>query len=411
MKNEIKDSRMQLIQTCVYAIGGSMGAEILDPSLAPISLLMKIMGVLGITYYALTWSKFDLIFKNLGLGIGVAYPIIKSKKKTEFSDIYRFTLPKGLCLQDFLDKKEAIENALGREVDIKYTYKEILIEVYHENNKIHYEYVQTKLSGDVPILIGYSRQGELISCDLSQGESHIIIGGETGSGKSTVIRSIITNLILTTNVRLHLIDLKMGVEFAVFQKSSHVASFSRTINEANKVLQELCNEVERRSDLFYKKGVKDIKDYNKKFKSKPLTYEVLIIDEFADLQYNKHDLSLIEELGRKARSVGIHVIIATQRPDAKVVTGGIKINIGNILGLKTLNGTNSNIIIDETGLEKLRGKGHGKFKRGGIITEIQCPYLDIDKCKELIKFTYIEKETHQRNKPSETELLAAIQNI
>jgi S-DNA-T family DNA segregation ATPase FtsK/SpoIIIE len=407
-----KDKKDSLIETSIYCIIGGAFISALYPPFAPISYMLNASGVAGLAYYGWTWSKYNKIFKNLDLGIGIAYPIFKSKHKTDYSTIYKFTLPCGLSLTDFLDKKEAIEQYVGKDIDIKYTYKEIYIEEYNEKLKSNYHYSPIKIKGDVPIIIGYDRRGELITCDLSDGEPHMLIAGETGSGKSTIIRSIITNILLTTNIKLHLIDLKMGVEFSVFSKSKQVISFSRNISEAKKILQELCIEVERRSNLFYSVGVTGIKGYNSKFKDTKIDYQILIIDEFADLQYNKDGLSLIEELGRKARSCGIHVIIATQRPDSKVVTGGIKVNIGNVLGLKTLNGTNSSIIIDETGLEKLHGNGHGKFKRGGKITEIQCPYLDIEQCKELIKHTYINKAFMLNEKiTTDDELLQVIENF
>ncbi|MDF2588199.1 MAG: cell division FtsK/SpoIIIE [Anaerocolumna sp.] len=408
---EVKDSRMLLVETSIYSFITGFGTELIDPSLSPLCKLLKIVGVLGITYYAYTWSKFDLLFKNLKLGVSTAYPIIKGKEKTEYSDIYRFTLPKGICLQDFLDKQEAIENSLGREVDIKYTYKTIQIEVYKENQKTHYDYEPTKISGDVPIIIGYSRRGELVSCDLSSGEPHVLIAGETGSGKSTTLRSIICNLILMSKVRLHLVDLKNGAELGLFRKCSNVDSFCRNMKQAKDLLMQLSIETDRRYDMFYEKDVKDIKDYNKKYKTKMLDYQILIIDEFADLHSDKECMSILKELARKSRACGIHLIISTQRPSATVIDGDIKANITNSLGLKTINGTNSSIVIDETGLEKLRGDGHGKFKRGGKIIEIQCPYLDVNRCRELIKQTYVEKDVQKSKQPTQEDLLNAIENM
>lgn len=387
---DIKDLRLQLLQTSAYSFIAGWGFQLVEPTFAPFCVLMECVGVVGFTYYAYTWSKFDRIFRGLQLCIGNAYPIQKSRYKTEYSTVYTFTLPAGLSLKDFEDRKDAIEQYLGRSVDIKYTYREIYIEVYKDNIKTMYEYEPIKIKGDMPILIGYDKKGELVTCDLSSGEPHMLIAGETGSGKSTTLRSLISNLILMSSVKLHLIDLKMGAEFNVFAKSDRVVSFGRTIHEAQDILSNISKEVDRRYDLFYKKDVKDIKEYNKKFQFKKLDYQVLIIDEFADLQSEKETMRLIEDLGRKARACGIHMILSTQRPDHKVLTGNIKVNVGTVLGLKTLNSTNSNIIIDDTGLEKLRGKGHGLFKRGNI-TEIQSPFISTEGVKELIKHTYVQK--------------------
>lgn len=350
------------------------------------------LGGYGLYWYYSTQSKYSLLFKNLGLGTDkMCYPLLKNKKKTGFSTVYKFSLPSGLCLTDFKDKQEAIEQFVGCDVDIRYTFKEIIIEEFHQELKEYIEYQPVKIQGDVPLLIGYDRRMNIVSCDLSSGEPHVLLAGETGSGKSTVLRSIITNFILKSNVYLHLVDLKSGTEFNVFRKSSKVKNFCRTIKEAESVLEYLSAEVDRRYNLFYEKDVKDIKEYNEKFPSKKIQYEVLIIDEFADLQDNKHCKATLDELGRKARACGIHKILSTQRPDSKVLNGNIKSNITNIIGLKTLNGTNSSIILNETGLEKLRGKGHGIFKRGEKI-EFQAPFLDVDRCRDLIKHTYIDKK-------------------
>ena len=418
-KVKVKNTRMNLVYTSIYSLIGGFGLDALAPMFAeePLRLntLLKVAGVLGIGYYAWNWSKFDGLFRHLGLGVDGAYPIQKSVNKHDTSTIYKFTLPSGLCLKDFEDKKDRIEQHLGREVDIKYTYKEIWIEVFKPNQKTRYDYVPTDIKGDVPIIIGYDRKGNLISCDLSVGEPHMGVYGETGSGKSTVMRSIITNLILKSNVILHLIDLKNGAEFGIFRKSKKVANFCRNVKETEDLLTEISIEVDRRYDLFFEKDVKDIKEYNKKFKNKKMNYQMVIIDEFADLNPKSKSMGILKELGRKSRACGIHLLLATQRPSATILDGDIKANITSILGLKTVNGTNSSVAIDETGLEKLRGMGHGKFKRGGNIIELQCPFLDVDPCKELIKDTYIDKKVVNKEvkngNVSEKTILEAIDSL
>ncbi|MDU6263738.1 MAG: FtsK/SpoIIIE domain-containing protein [Anaerocolumna aminovalerica] len=392
MKNSTKkDNKESLIYTCTYTIiGGALISAMYTPWAIAGNLLIS-GGFMAMAYSAVNWTPFDRLFRNLGLGIDGAYPFPKGKEKTDCSTIYRFTLPCGLCLKDFDDNKDAIEQHLGRDIEIKYTYKEIQIEVFKDKMKTLYDYEPFAIDGDVPVIIGYDRKGNLVSCDLANVEPHMLIAGETGGGKSTSLRSIITNFILKSKVKLHLVDLKNGAEFNLFQKSSHVETFCRNIKETENLLMNLSIEVDRRYDLFYENDVKDIKEYNKKFKHKKLDYQVLIIDEFADLQGNKNCMAILEELGRKARACGIHLILSTQRPDHKVLTGPIKANISVILGLKTLNSTNSQIIINEPGLEKLRGQGHGIFKRGNKV-EIQAPYLDTDKARDLIKHTFVERK-------------------
>lgn len=397
------DSRnLSLLDTGMYAICGGVAVSMMYPALALYSNSMTALGAAGMLYYFMTWSKFDKIFKALGLNKGNSYPIKKAKKRTENSIIYYFTLPSGLCVDDFIREQSAIEQALGKEVSIRYTYKEILIEVYLNELKTLYKYEVTQCPGEVAFPVGYNRKGDIVICDLSKGEPHMLIAGETGGGKSTVLRSIITNLILTKDVKLHLIDLKGGTEFAIFAKCNKVETFSRTKEEAEISLKKIIREVERRYDLFYRYDVVDIKEYNSKFEK--LGYEVVVIDEFADLQKQKNSISSVEELAAKARACGVHLLISTQRPDKDIVNGKIKANITTILGLKTTNRTNSEIIIDKSRLEFLRGNGHAIFKKGAE-TEIQCPFLPPEKARELLRPTYIEKKKERAEEISDFSFL------
>lgn len=397
--NAISDKKTSLIETSLLAIVGSTASAFLYPAYTAYATAMAACGVCGIAYSALTWSRFDKLWQVTNLCVGSAYPLRKGVKKADISTVYTFTLPCGLSIQDFDKKKKVIEQYLGREIDIKYTYKEIQIEVFEQRTLSIQEYQPTFIKGNVPILVGYDRKGNLTTADLSDGTPHLLIAGETGSGKSTALRCIITNLILHSDATLHLVDLKRGAEFNVFAKSSKVATFSRTKEDAEAVLEDINAEIDRRYDLFFDNDVADIKEYNRKFPRYKLNYEILIIDEFADLQNEKGSINILETLAAKARACGIHLIISTQRPDAKVLNGRIKANVSSVLGLKTMNDTNSRIIIDHNGLEALRGKGHGIFKRDSE-KELQCPYLSVSDCRELIKHTYIDKKKEKKNTPA-----------
>lgn len=384
-----------LVDGISLAVAG-MAIEVLYPPFLPIAILLKLGSFASFAFVVITHNKYDKVFRNCGLFIGQALPIFKYKTSTEYSTTYHFTLPAGLCLQDFLDHEEAIQNYIGNEVRIDYTFKEIVVEEYKDKMQHKYEYIPTNISGHVPIIIGYNRKGKLITCDLGAGEPHMLIAGQTGGGKSTAIRCILTNLILKSNVKLHLIDLKNGVELRIFANSNKVLTFSRNMSQARCVLQQIDQEVDLRYDMFYKENVKDIEEYNFKHKHKRLDYQVLVCDEFADLQAEKDLIGILDSLGRKARACGIHMILSTQRPDAKVLTGSIKSNIPTILGLKATNSTNSHIIIDDVGLDKLHGNGHGMFKRNGNIEEVQVPFVSTEKSIELIKHTYINKSIQKK---------------
>lgn len=223
---------------------------------------------------------------------------------------------------------------------------------------------------------------------------HLLIAGETNSGKSVILRGIITQLILdksSDEIELHLIDPKR-VEFSIFKNSSFVKTFSRDDKEIFDTLSYIKEETDQRYMLLEKSGKVNIKGYNKIAKDK-LKYLLVIIDEFADLSSGKRSsdtLELVNYIARKARAVGIHLIASTQRPDKDVINGRIKANLGNVLGLKTSTLVNSMLIHDRPGLENLRGYGHGILKANGYI-EMQSMFIDEEEAKKLIKHTITKK--------------------
>jgi S-DNA-T family DNA segregation ATPase FtsK/SpoIIIE len=342
----------------------------------------------------LKYTKFEKLLETLGIEANNKTPRLKEKIKTDYGWCYRMSVPPGISTAHFEKHKLEIEQFLGHNVKISYDNHNIFVEIYEVELENLIPYIPYKAKG-IEFPIGVEFGGKLITVNLSTGDPHMIIAGESGSGKSTVLRSIITSLILN-NILVHLIDLKYGAEFAIFRNSKYVKSFCKTKREANETLYALIAEVERRYNLFYDNDCVDIKEYNKKHREKIPT-EFLIVDEFADLQSEKDSIELLEELAAKARACGIHLILATQRPDQKILNGRIKANCPCILGLKTTNEVNSRIIIDHGGLEKLRGFGHGILKNGQE-KEVQCYLLQTDTARQLIKHTNIDKRKKEEPK-------------
>jgi S-DNA-T family DNA segregation ATPase FtsK/SpoIIIE len=397
MKEKLDYKNMQLY-TCALSIILGIGLRAFDRflpgSFDAYAAIFSTVGISGITYHYCTKSKYDRIFRNLKLGINECYyPIMRTKEKNNYSTTYKFTLPAGISVDDIIKKQEAIEQNIGRKVHIEYINKgQFIIEEFHKTTIDKFKYEPIQFDGNVPILIGKDRKGNLINFDLAEGtEPHLLIAGSTGCGKSNTLFVIITNLILHSNVLLHLIDLKHGASFSVFKKSSHVKSFADTTETAEKVLKSINDEIEVRYQKMARNGFGDIQSYNKRHKKDPMTYELLIIDEMVDFASRKDLLDELSVISAKARACGIHMITSTQRPDKDILNGKIKCNITNVLGMKTIDATNSRIIIDTEGLEKLNGKGHGMLSRLGDMTEVQTPYLNTETVKELIKHTYVSK--------------------
>lgn len=346
-------------------------------------------------------NKYKKLFKAMGLcNKDKVYPIFKKRQETGNGYQLLFSLPAGLSTKDFESHKQAIQQYLNvPNIHVNYANHNIFLDISDAKLEDAYGYELPEIKGEMQIVIGYSIDG-LELCDLTR-EPHLLIAGATGSGKSYLLRQIITSAILAypkEKVRLHLIDLKMGTEFKLFEGNSHVASFSKSRAEAEKTLYKMIAEVERRYKLFFQHDCVDITEYNRKFKKKQLPHELIIIDEFADLSSEKNSMEIIERLGCIARASGVHLIASTQRPSADTINGNIKSNLGtNIVGLKTINQINSMIIIGRSGLEFLKGKGHGILQRGNEEKEIQVMDISASLARSLLK-QHEEKENPDKKK-------------
>ena len=230
----------------------------------------------------------------------------------------------------------------------------------------------------LPMFLGKDSSGEPLVLDLTR-MPHVLIAGTTGSGKSVCMNSIIMSWIYTKRpdeLKLVLVDPKM-VEMSQFADIPHLMTPVVTdMNHAAGILEWTVGKMEERYELFRNTGVRDILGYNGLGEEeifaklnpaddaararipKKLPYMVFVIDELADLMLtNKEVESHIVRIAQKARSVGIHLVLATQRPQANVVTGLIKANMPCRIGFKVASGMDSRIVLDQKGAELLLGQG------------------------------------------------------
>jgi S-DNA-T family DNA segregation ATPase FtsK/SpoIIIE len=218
----------------------------------------------------------------------------------------------------------------------------------------------------IPVVMGKDITGEAQTVDLVQ-MPHLLIAGATGSGKSVCVNSIILSILYQlhpADCRLIMIDPKI-VELKLYNDIPHL--LTPVITEPKKAFQALqycIYEMERRYACLDSVGVRDIRSYNKRIREKNIAQEhmpyiVIIIDEFADLMTTtgKELESTVARLAAMSRAVGIHLVLATQRPSIDVITGLIKANIPSRIAFMVASKTDSRIIIDMTGAEKLLGKG------------------------------------------------------
>ncbi|MDE6068278.1 MAG: DNA translocase FtsK, partial [Treponemataceae bacterium] len=222
----------------------------------------------------------------------------------------------------------------------------------------------------VPVILGKDIQGEAQVIDLAK-TPHLLIAGSTGSGKSVCVNSLILSILYKRSpqqVKLILVDPKI-VELKLYNDIPHL--LTPVITEPKRALQSLqyclC-EMERRYALLDGLGVRDIISYNRRVEERhiaaeKLPYIVVIIDEFADLMATtgKELESTIARLCAMSRAVGIHLVLATQRPSIDVITGLIKANIPSRIAFAVASKVDSRIIIDQVGAEKLLGRGDMLF--------------------------------------------------
>ena len=259
---------------------------------------------------------------------------------------------------------------------------------------------------ELPVVIGRTIQNENFTFDLAK-LPHLLVAGATGQGKSVGLNAIITSLLYTKHpaqLKFVMIDPKM-VEFSVYNKlerhflakmESEDESIVTEPKKAVCVLNSLVEEMGRRLELCKMATARNIVEYNEKFTARRLNpqkghrflpYIVVIIDEFADLIMTAKEVEVpVMRLAQKARAVGIHLIIATQRPDVKVITGGIKANFPARIAFRVMQMIDSRTIIDQPGANQLIGRGDMLFSKDGELTRIQCALVETKEVERLVDF-------------------------
>ncbi len=258
---------------------------------------------------------------------------------------------------------------------------------------------------DLPIALGKTISNEVFIADLTK-MPHLLIAGATGQGKSVGINTILMSLLYKkhpSQVKLVLIDPKKVELFPYGQLSNHFLAFlpdqeEPIITETKKVvntLNSLCIEMDQRYDLLKKAHARNIQEYNKKFIARQLNpnnghrflpFIVLVIDEFADLimTAGKEVELPIARLAQLSRAVGIHLIIATQRPSVNIITGVIKANFPARLAFRVTSKVDSRTILDAGGADQLIGRGDMLLTVGGDMIRLQCAFVDTPEVESVI---------------------------
>lgn len=264
---------------------------------------------------------------------------------------------------------------------------------------------------DLPIALGKTISNEVFIADLAK-MPHLLIAGATGQGKSVGINTVLMSLLYRkhpSQLKLVLIDPKKVELFPYSKLENHFLGFlpgqeEPIVTETKKVihtLNSLCIEMDERYDLLKKAHARNLKEYNEKFVNRQLNplkghrfmpFIVLVIDEFADLimTAGKEVEMPIARLAQLARAVGIHLIIATQRPSVNIITGVIKANFPARLAYKVASKVDSRTILDTGGAEQLIGQGDMLLSIGSNMIRLQCAFVDTPEVESVIR--HIEKQ-------------------
>ncbi|HEX9979051.1 MAG TPA: DNA translocase FtsK [Flavobacterium sp.] len=265
---------------------------------------------------------------------------------------------------------------------------------------------------ELPIALGKTISNETFVVDLAK-MPHLLMAGATGQGKSVGLNAVLTSLLYKKHpaeVKFVLVDPKK-VELTLFNKiERHYLAKLPDVEDAiitdnNKVintLNSLCVEMDNRYSLLKDAMVRNIKEYNEKFRARKLNpenghqflpYIVLVVDEFADLimTAGKEVETPIARLAQLARAIGIHLIIATQRPSVNVITGIIKANFPARIAFRVTSKIDSRTILDTQGADQLIGRGDLLYTNGNDIVRVQCAFVDTPEVERITEFIGSQK--------------------
>jgi S-DNA-T family DNA segregation ATPase FtsK/SpoIIIE len=312
-------------------------------------------------------------------------PQIHKWKKIDNGYTFTIALPPSISFKDFYSKLDYFKDHAGGNkvnVSISQSGKMAIMQISNNTLKDYYDYQFVEANNMIlPVPIGYSKDGLQI-IDIAKHE-HVLIGGETGSGKTTCLNVIIVSLLsLPEPPILIIVDLKKSGDYSYLDDRVMLITDRA---EALQALTRLMQETKKRQELLYNSRCKDIHKYNKVGGKMP--WIVLIIDELAQLK-NEDAQETLEDLLALSRSSGVRIICATQRPSSKIFKaksfGDAKANFTITICYRTRSAIDSSVIIgigDAAKLKKVPGRG--LLQIGCDLIEIQTPYIDIDEVMQV----------------------------
>lgn len=351
-----------------------------------------------------TWKKLKVrqklvkVFRIGGLYLGELerpiFPRIHSVEVKENTTVI-FTLPNGLDPKEISKKEFVFKQIFGKNIELEGDVKKFMLRVYSNGMPTELTYQADTIKPllglhRLGIICGKDKNGEWITYDLAT-KPHILMAGETGSGKSTQLRSILTSLILTkkpSELQFFLGDCKKS-EFHIFRKVEHVQSVYSSARDIGRMLNHIKKELDERSDLTEVFEVSHVDDLPPEHKR---PYLVVCIDEFVMLRKDETIMDILTEIVAIGRTLGVFAILSMQRPNAKVLDTTIRANLTTSMGFQLRDAVESKIV-NTPDAHKIDIPGRFVMNSDKLY-EIQAPFLDMDKAKKLLNpFIVMKKPT------------------
>ncbi|PFZ72449.1 cell division protein FtsK [Bacillus toyonensis] len=339
------------------------------------------------------------------------YPKVHNISSTQESIRYVFTIPNGLDPKAIEKKWFCFQQILGRNVAIEGDIKKFVLNVFQSEAGLQiYNYSYKKWQPllkqhRLPVVVGQDQFGNMIVYDMVESNTpHLLIAGETGSGKSSMVRVVLSTFIQYMSpdkLHLYLGDMKNS-EFHFLRRVKHVKEVCMEEIEMKIMLQKVWKEVRERRKLMEEYEVDHVDEYNKMSPDNQKPYILLAIDEVSMLQDEKECMSIVEKISAVGRALGVFLMLSMQRPDAKVLDGKLKLNMTVRMGFKCDSTINSNIM-GTPGSEQLEQSGQMILKLNGL-KKVQAPYLELSKAKQIVEPYHIPKEDIKLKNSSQEEL-------
>lgn len=338
-------------------------------------------------------KKLDSVFQQTRLGVPVytphgqeifLYPIINAEVEYEWGSRFLINLPVGMTSEDMEMKKLAISQALKQDIDM-YFENGLILDVFNEPMPRLIEYSYQKRE-DWKVVVGYNARREPLYYDFAGSFPHLLVAGIPGSGKSVVVRSILTSLILNKHdeLELYLSDLKGGVELGLFKDLYCVQDFARSIVELYRMLKTVEQRMNDRYEIMFKMNVR-------KWTGERI---VLVMDELADLKTGESgdpDKKLkasiktkLRLIAAKGRAAGVYLVLSTQRPSVDVIEGTIRTNIDSAICFRTRDAIQSRTVLDNDDASQLPAIEGRAIYQQKMDDTIQTLFLEDTKAEELL---------------------------